>query len=445
MKKLIPFLLLVNCLFAFAQGTKAQIIQTIAGTGGGGISGDGGPAILANIEHPYGIAVDDTGNLYVCQPANSCIRKIKPGSGGIITRVAGNTTLGTSGDGGGAIYAQIEGASDVAVDRYGNIYIPNRNCIRKIDATGIINTIAGTGVAGFYGDGGPATLAKLNNVLSLAVDTIGNIYFVDRDNNRIRKVDTAGIINTIAGTGLVGFSPDGFSAISASLNGIDFIKADKTGNVFFGDNFRIRKINPTGILSTIAGNGTIGSSGDGGMATDAEIKVGAIAIDTSGNLYFACGDGNQIRKVNTTGIINLVAGNGICGFAGDGGNPLLAELCGTTGIAVYRNGDIFISDVINNRIRLVTTQPLSLNYGLNNAGGISISPNPIQEAFTCLVQTALEEPVNITIFDLLGNKVMERTGVTNMEIDLQLKVAPGIYMITASTQHQQFRQKIIVE
>ena len=272
-------LLSIFTFFLFLAGftTQAQVIQTIVGTGVPGYSGDFGPAISAKLDGPYGVSLDDTGNLYICDFYNHCIRKISPGRGGIITTIAGDGTPGYSGDGSLGIYAQLHYPCDVFVDHQGNVYIADveNHCIRKVTPLNIITTIAGTGTAGYNGDGIAATLAQLNIPKGVTVDGIGNVYIADVFNYRIRKVDTFGIITTIAGTGIPGFSPDGSHASIAHLNGLCSIRMDKSGNFIFADNARIRKISAgTAIITTLAGTGISGFSGDSIMATAAEIGGG---------------------------------------------------------------------------------------------------------------------------------------------------------------------------
>ena len=309
MKNLIIILLLLP-LF-----TTAQVIVTCAGTGTPGYTGDGHPAVNAELNQPYGVALDDSGNLYICDVNNERIRKVSNPNilgVGIITTIVGNGTDGYSGDNGLGINAQLEGARDVAIDHHGNVYIAdaNSNCIRKVTPTDTITTIAGTGIAGYNGDGILATTAQLNYPYGLTVDSSGNIYIADGQNHRIRKVDTAGIIHTIAGNGTYGFSPDGSQADTAVLDVPYYIRVDKKGNLFYYDSARIRRIDTAGIITTIAGNGIFGYSGDSGLATAAEIGGGPFAFDTAGNLFIADSYCDRIREVNAAGIINTIAGGG---------------------------------------------------------------------------------------------------------------------------------------
>jgi RHS repeat-associated protein len=332
------------------------IIKTVAGCGGNVFNGDGGHAIDANMGYLHGIAVDSAGNIYITDNANHRIRKVD--TNGIITTVAGNGTFGFSGDGGPATDASLGEFYGVAVDNTGNIYIADTRYarIRKVDANGIITTVAGNGTFGFSGDGGPATDASLNGPLGLAVDDSGNIYIGDTANGRIRKVDTNGIITTVAGNGTSGFSGDGGSATVASLNRPVGLSVDNSGNIYISDNknYRIRKVDTNGIITTVAGNGTSGFSGDGGSATDASLNnVWYLRVDGTGNIFIADLANNRIREVDTNGIITTVAGNGFRGFSGDNGPAIQAELNHPWGITADSTGNIYIADSNNSRIRKI--------------------------------------------------------------------------------------------
>ena len=315
-----------------------------------GYSGDGGAAIGAELYWPDGLAVDNSGNIYISDQENYRIRKVTA-STGIITTVAGNGTAGYSGDGGAAISAKLSTTAGVAVDSSGNIYIVEyqNSRIRKVTAsTGIITTVAGNGGFGYSGDGGPATSAKLDWPTALALDSSGNIYLGDNGSGCIRKVTAStGIITTVAGhttgglcDGTNGFSGDGGPATSATLSTIDGVAVDSVGNIYISDwgwN-RIRKVTAaTGIITTVAGNGTGGYSGDGGPATSAQLdNPGGIAVDSAGNLYIADSWKSYIRKVAaSTGTITTLAGQGFnVEWAQEGGPATNSYLGSPFGIAV---------------------------------------------------------------------------------------------------------------
>jgi sugar lactone lactonase YvrE len=350
-------LYIVSVFFCFtaALPVSAQLISTVAGNGGSGFSGDGGPATAAQISGEA-IATDAAGNTYIADYYNYRIRKIN--AAGIITTIAGNGTPGFSGDGGPATAAEINTPFGLAVDRTGNVYFSDiyTRRVRKINAAGIISTFAGNGVLGSSGDGGPATAASLWAPTSLAADTSGNIYICDYSANVVRKVNTAGVISTFAGIGASGFSGDGGPAVAAWLSSPNWVSAGRSGNVYISEmgNKRIRKVSPSGIISTFAGVGIWGFSGDGGAAASALVfEPRGMAEDTAGNVYFADGGNNRIRKVNTSGIINTVAGTGASGFSDDGTTAPLATFYQLAGVALNCFGDLLVAEFGNRRIRKI--------------------------------------------------------------------------------------------
>lgn len=344
--------------------TCPQVITTVAGTGTAGYSGDGGAATSATFTSTSDIVLDNAGNMYIADAGNNRIRKVN--SSGIISTIAGNGVAGFSGDGGPATAASFNNPNTIALDAAGNIFVndgSNRR-IRKITTAGIISTVAGNGSIGFSGDGGAATAASIYNPTGVAVDATGNLYIADLNNNRIRKVNTSGIISTIAGNGGFGYSGDGGSAISATLADPTRPTVDAAGNVFFADvsNNRIRKITPAGIISTVAGNGTAGFSGDGAAATTASLAYPrSVTVDNLGNLYITDFNNNRIRKVNTTGIITTIAGTGSVGYSGDGGAATAATLNYPTQLAVDASGAIYIADLNNNCIRKISNGVIVAN------------------------------------------------------------------------------------
>jgi sugar lactone lactonase YvrE len=332
-------------------------LTLVAGSGIPGFSGDGGPATSAQINGPMGLALDESGNLFFADSANHCVRKIAPN--GIINTVAGTGIAGFTGDGGPAASAQLRLPHSVAVDSTGNLFIADTSNVRvrKIDSTGTITTVAGIGITGFAGDGSPATNAQIGAPEGLAIDSSGNLFIAEPGNARIREVTADGIIHTIAGTGTPGFSGDGGSAISAQLNQPYGVAIDPSGNIFISDlnNGRVRKVDPAGNISTVAGSANRGFAGDGGPATSAQmVSPYRVAVDEAGNLLIADGSNQRVRKVTTAGIITTVAGNGTAGFNGDGALATNAQLNAPYAVALDARGNLLVADLNNNRVRTIS-------------------------------------------------------------------------------------------
>jgi pimeloyl-ACP methyl ester carboxylesterase len=366
--------------------TTLGTISTVAGDATQGYSGDNGIATSAELNWPYGVAVDAHGNLYIADEQNQVIRKVS--SSGIITTVAGNgysTSSGAggySGDNGPAIWAELNVPYGVAADAFGNIYIAdtNNNRIRMVSPNGTITTVAGNGAQGYSGDNAAATSAALNGPRGVAVDGFGNIYIAG--GSRIRMVSPSGIITTVAGSGTLGYSGDGAAATSAELNYPGGVAVDAQGNIYIADtdNSRVRMVSPNGIITTVAGNGTPGYSGDNGIATSAELNWPyGVAVDASGNIYIADDQNHLIRKVSPGGIITTVAGDGTRGYSGDNGPAISAELNWPSGVAVDVFGNLYIADTGNSRIRevILSSPPAPTISGLlpssATAGGVAFT------------------------------------------------------------------------
>ena len=331
------------------------IITTVAGDGGqGGFAGDGGPATKALLANPAGIAVDKSGNLYIADRGNDRIRKVT--ADGIISTIAGGSTSGFHGDGGPAVDATFTLPTSIAVDSSGNLFIADTNnaAIRRISPSGIITTVAGNGQWGFTGDNAQATKAQLAGPQGVAVDASGNLYIADTLNQRIRRVDPSGVITTIAGTGAAGFSGDGSAATAASFSTPIAVAVDASGAIYVADldNNRIRRFTVNGTMATFAGTTT--SAGDGGPSTQARLNTPwSIAVDSTGNLFIADRVDNRVRKVTPSGTITTVAGTGQTGYSGDGGPGTSAVLSTPNAVAVDTGGNVYIADASNNRIRRV--------------------------------------------------------------------------------------------
>jgi sugar lactone lactonase YvrE len=348
---------LVLSLVSFAQ---SGLISTAAGNGTAGFSGDGGPATAAQLRTPSDVAVDSAGNLYISEVGNRRIRKVTPT--GVITSVAGNGNYGFAGDGGPAVGAQLSVPFSIAVDSAANLYIADTENyrIRKVlAATGMIVTVAGGGT-GALGDGGLATEARLQFPYGVAVDAAGNIYIADTGNQRVRKVSaTNGRIYTIAGNGTAGFSGDEGPATAAQLDDPWDVAVDPAGNIYIADlnNQRIRKVSAaTGIITTVAGIGSYGFSGNDGPATEAQLyNPYGIAVDIAGNVFISDYGNIQVRKVlAASGVISAIAGNGTEGSSGDGGPATAAQLYGPWGVTLDSSGNLYVAETVNQRVRKVT-------------------------------------------------------------------------------------------
>ena len=360
---------------------SSETITTIAGTGARGSSGDGGPATSAQLRSPYGVAVDRQGNVYIADYDSYRVRKISPS--GTITAFAGTGMGGSSGDGGPATSARLNAPIAIAVDGQGNVYIADFNNarVRKVNSSGTISTLAGTGIPGFSGDGGPATSARLYAPHGVAVDGQGNVYIADSYNQRVRKVNPAGTITTIAGTGKQGFSGDGGTATSATMTYPRGVAADAQGNVYFFDSStRVRKVTPGGTITTFAGGGS--SFGDGGPATSAQLRSPyGVAVDRQGNVYIADFPDHRLRKVSPGGTITTFAGTGTGGFSGDGGPAILARLFAPYGVAADGQGNVYIADSQNYRVRKVAAGTQAAAPQLTLEGALS-QPLLVQHGIT---------------------------------------------------------------
>ena len=435
------------------------IISTVVGTGISGYSGDGGPASGAQIGTVNGIAADGAGNLYLGDNASGC--RIREVSGGIINTLAGGSICGYAGDGGPATSAALDLIRNIAADNSGNVYIADRNRIRKISG-GIINTVAGggpangagattasvsptgtavdafgnvyiasvsdnrvykvsngaisivagNGIPGFSGDGGPAAGAEIASPYGVAVDSSGNVYIADTSNDRIRLV-SGGTITTLVGNGggciqQTDYLGDNCPPEAASLRSPRGVAVDSSGNLYIADTAdqRIRKVSG-GIITTVAGNGTYGSAGDGGPATSAELdSPSGVAVDSGDNIYIADTLNNRIRKVSG-GIITSVAGNGTTGYAGDGGPATSAEFENPYGVAVDSANNIYIADTFNNRIRkvsggIITTVAGNGTYGYSGDGGLAINAE-LEEPYG----VAVDASDNIYIADTGNHRIRE--------------------------------------
>ena len=347
-------------------------VTTVAGTGTAGYSGDGGLATAAKFNSPIGGCIDNIGNFYIADYGNNVIRKIA--LDGTVSTIAGTGTAGFSGDGGLATAAKIRGATEICIDNVGIIYFADfqNSCIRKIALDGTISTVAGIGGApGASGSGVSATSTSLTNPIGLCVDAANNLYIADTYNYIIQKFTVGGIITTIAGTGLNGFSGDGGLATAANIGFSTSIAIDSLGRIYFTDmgNGRVRMFTEGGNISTIAGGGT---GGDGGLATSASIiQPAGVCLDNLGNIYVTELGRRRVRRFTIGSNISTIAGTGTAGFSGDGGPATSARLNNPYGIDIDNFGNLYIADLNNNRYRKLL--PPSITLEVNGTDSAIVS------------------------------------------------------------------------
>jgi sugar lactone lactonase YvrE len=398
----------LNMVFRISGDGKVSIV---AGNGLPGYSGDGGPANLASLTAPSGLAVDSAGAIYIADTANHRVRRVNPD--GTIVTAAGTGTSGNGLDNIPAVLSPLNGPSGVAIDPNGTVYFTdtNNHRIRAINSAGIVRTIAGSPTAEVLGDGGPASQAMLHFPFGLHRDADGNLYVADASRNSIRKITPDGRISTVVGNGVFGFSGDNVAATATALRFPYQAVTDPGGNLLIADhlNSRVRRVSPQGIITTVAGTGTPGFDGDGGPAAAARISApggifadgildfaftdsynglirrvrngsistvagrgipslandsraafvelrepNGVAIDAAGDLYICDARNSRILKLSSDGIVRLVAGSGISGYSGDGGQATQANLFFPEKIAVDLKGNLYIADFENNRVRMVT-------------------------------------------------------------------------------------------
>ena len=436
MKKLFILLILLPVV------SNAQIITTIAGTGTSGYTGDGGAATSSQLNQPFGIAVDFTGNIYFADRSNNCIRKIDATTG-IINTISGNGTAGFTGDGGPATNAQLDHPTGICLDHSGNnLYIADafNNVIRKIKfSTNIINTAIGKVTGGYSGDGGPATNAELSHPTVLWLDDSDNVYIGDYLNSVVRKVSKAtGIITTF----ILGCPY--FPGICRPMG----ICQDNIGNLYLADDLSCRVMKKNGASDTlqkIAGVSIPGSyTGDGGPATSASLNTpSGIVLDPFNNIYIADMNNHRVRIINrVSGIITTIAGNGTIGFGGDGGPATNAQVAGPVGLCFDTSGNLYITQ--EGKIRKVSNvyDPAPLAIRPNAKSNFNIFPNPSTGKFT--VQQNNPNNNEIRIYNVLGQKVYENLQPVQSE-NIDISSQPeGVYFLNIKSESAILKQKIII-
>ena len=437
------------------------VITTIVGTGVPGYTGDGGSALTALINHPCGVALTNSGELYFCDYGNNVIRKVD--ASGIISTVAGNGSLGYSGDGGPATNATLN-PTRIAVGHSGVFYIADyeNNCVRMVSATGMISTVAGTGVAGYSGDGGPATAAQIYVATSVVVDPLGNLYICDQFNQCIRKVNTLGIISTIAGTGTMGYTGDGGPATAATFHYPSNVNVDFKSGIYISDayNNAVRKISPEGIISTIAGNGAAGYTGDGGPATAAKLNQPWAVTFGCETLFIADAFNNVIRKVDyylgmppisgdtavnvdSTITLTIPSSGGVWSST----SPGIASVGSATGLVTGLapgTDTIGYTTICGTSTYVITVPGSTTSTNVQNVTKdaiISISPNPSKGELIIsgkISGSSNSNELNLDIYDMTGRVIYSdvlkaANGVVNSKIVLNNSVANGLYIIRVRT------------
>ena len=359
------FLVFALLLAGGVASAQQYFASTIAGTGGSpGWSGDGGPALSAQFTNPTRVAVDAAGNLFIADYTNYSVRRVDKVSGNVST-VAGNGSLGFAGDGGKAAGSQLSTILDIAVDAAGNVYIADslNGRVRKVDTSGNISTFAGNGTRGYSGDGGAATSATLYFPAGLAVDSNGNVYIADYGNATVRKVNSAGVISTVAGVGysVFGSAPgDGGPATKAFLSLPYSVGTDAAGNIYVGDigTSSIRKITSDGKINTYVSNFSAQNFG----------------MDASGTIYYTDYKSNTVQKILPGGTRLWIAGNGTAGWSGDGGPATAAQFTSPYGVAVDGKGAVYVADSGNAIIRKLTPVTFSIGAVANAANLEAFAP-----------------------------------------------------------------------
>ena len=453
MRSKYTFLLLLFAFAVYTSPSQAQIITTFAGdgegasTGTGSYTGDGGLANQAGLNSCTAVTFDGAGNVYIADRDNNVVRKVD--FNGVISTFAGTGTAGYNGDHFTANVAELNKPYAVAVDAAGNVYIADygNHVVRMVSTAGIITTIAGTGTAGYSGNGGAATAATLHNPQGIAVDQYANIYVSEAGNNVVRKITaSSGMISTVAGNGTIGYSGNGGNATGAQLDGPAGIAVDAFGDIYVADYYNnvVRMVDTNGIINNFAGTSAVGNTGDGGAAASATLHTpSGVSVFGHGNVYISDQGNNVVRVVDQSGIITRFAGSATNGYTGDGGQATAAQLSSPKGLAVDGLGKVYIADYDNNVIRLVS-YPEAVQSVAKGAEELKVYPNPNNGSFNISLPAAWTL-ATITITDVTGNEVTKIANTKLHELSINLGYLPsGSYFISAVSGGKTYSQKIVL-
>ncbi|MBI3684540.1 MAG: hypothetical protein HY235_29560 [Acidobacteria bacterium] len=408
------------------------LLTTLAGASGQ-FRGEGTRADQALLYAPSDVAMDSDG-LLIADSGNHRLRRITPA--GLIVTLAGDGESGSRGDGGPAQRSRLSSPRGVTADRSGNIYIADtdNHAVRKITSDGQIQTVAGAGTAGFNGEIVPAQQAQLSSPTGVAVDPGGSLYIADTGNHRVRRIIPGGYLLTMMGTGRKGFSGDGGVGLNAQLDRPLGICFDRAGNLYIADsgNHRIRKVSKEGYVSTVAGKGTAGFSGDGGAAVEARLNQPvAVSADSTGALFISDAGNACVRRVTPDGLIATIAGSGAPGFSGDGGPALSAKFEEPAGIAADAAGNVYVADRLNHRIRKLTpvaspAAPEAVKADLAVLHGATLEATAVAAGMVISLEGAGIGPVTPASGRLGPNGSLETT-VSDTQVRFDGRPAPILY------------------
>lgn len=425
----------------------AQYMSTFAGTGVSGYTGDGGPAANARLNAMTGMTTDGAGNIYIADNANNVVRKID--ISGTITTFAGTGVAGYSGNGGQATAAKLNKPMAVVTDAAGNVYIADNgnHTVRVVNAAGFIKNYAGNGISGYSGDDDTAHLGQLSLPQALSITAMGDLYIADAGNHVIRMVSNGThIMSTVAGSGTPGNAGDGGMATDAQLSTPSGVAVAASGDIYIADIFnnKVRKVTATtGVISTYAGTGVSGNSGDGGPAANAAMSYpSGVSLDISGNLYITDQGNNNVRMVNTAGTISHIAGTSIGGYAGDGGLASEAQLNAPKFTYVDGWNRIYIGDYGNHVIRkIVATAGVSTTTA---SASINLYPVPSKGEVTINLN-GISNATLVQVYNVAGSLVISEPVTATTHTLHTTSLPPGVYTISVSAGNQAHTKRLVIE